>query len=187
MFLRTSLPHRYWRDQPLCEVEVVSSRCSWWRPGYVQRRIQAVVSSTTEFWQPFTDEWFRMRLNPMIEDSKEFVAVGELQVDYDLYGLYSWVFVDGLRVDLILSERFDGDIENYPKAVLDRNRIMESRMQRWKQGNISRNYLRKLRGLEPIDSGYMNEKIEKGVLEEMKVIFLNDPVTGLSLRTNLVS
>lgn len=186
MFLRASLPHRYWRDQPLCEVNVVNEMCSWWRPNYVQRRIQGVINSTTEFWEPFVREWFQMRLNPIVESDKEYVAISQLQVQYDLYGLYSWIYINDFQVELILSERFDGALEEYPKAVRERNRIMDGRMQRWKDGNITRNYLRKLKGLPPIESAYMNEKIERSVLEEMKVIFLNDPITGLSLRTNQV-
>jgi len=186
MRLRATLAHRYWLDKPLCELSNVLESYAWSKPNFVQRRIEAKLHSVTEFWAPFFQEWMRMRQSPLVIEGQSFHAVWELQVNYDLYGSQSWIQVLDDSIQLILLERFEGVLSDFPKRIMDRNRHIENRLQRWKDGNITRNYLRKLRGLPPIESPFMNARLDKNVLEEMKCLFLGDPVKGLALRTNLI-
>lgn len=86
-------------------------------------------------------------LRPIVDGGICFLRVNGLQVDYDFYGLGSWLNVEGDTVRLILMEHFNGTPEAYYVMVAERNQHIKDRIDHTRSDEYTANDLRELMGL----------------------------------------
>jgi hypothetical protein len=164
-------------NELLAVVSVKSDTAQAWRDGF-KRKIHGIADSQGPLWERFVQFWQQPQWKRFEEDGVSYFPVNCLQVDFDLYGMDSWMSVKGAECRLILFEGFQGTPDEYYEEVKLRNQRFAEYSAAWHKDGLTRNDYRELRGMPRKDKPFFNEPIPKEALEAAWKQFLHPKRRG---------
>jgi hypothetical protein len=147
------------------------------------RTIAGKIKERGPIWQPFLDSWKSFATAKKADDGHSYLPTSLLQIDHDFYS-HAAVCVEGDKIRLKVIETFEGTLEEFYKQIKERNERVGSYLKRWDDGTITRNELRELNGLNPINEPHFLKSIPKSELDKLRGYLLPRAVIlGLSRNT----
>lgn len=138
-----------------------------------KRKIHGVIQVQGSLWNDYVQFWQQPAWTRHDEDGRSFFPVNCLQVNFDFYGLETWMNIAGNEVRLILFEGFEGTEAEYYQEVKRRNSMYDDFVAAWNKEGLTRNDYRELRGMPKRDTPFFNELLPKNDLESAKQHFLH--------------
>lgn len=183
--LRGNLPLGESFDVRLGDLHVTTEALLELQDHHWRRTIEGNIKEKTPDWNTFLTEWSELDSVQQGIDGRQYFPVRNLQIDYDHYGLASWLYVEDDSVIIIAQERFDGTEDEFRAAIQTRNHEKRELEQRWDEGRVTCNDLRILCGLGETEDSVGSTTLSVNQLAHARNCFF-DGLNGFGYRTNLL-
>jgi hypothetical protein len=136
----------------------------------ITRRIVGTIHQIGAAWNDFFNNW--QRGQHALLDGHNYGTVLGLQIDYDYYPFESLISVDDTTLRLLLTETFDGTVQEYEQELRSRNKRVVDYLDRWNRGDITGDDIRQLEGLSSLESASSTEPLHPDHLAEQRKLHM---------------